>query len=726
MKNRIGIVTSVIVYLLILVAVGPLDVCTHGFYPNEVDIAQIADADILGTINVDDKGSKIVFSPQEKHFAGVELFLVNHFPENGGVMTMLIYDSEGIQIDKVEIDLSKVKDSIWYKTYTNANLRKGEQYTAIFSISGTDVSPCFLLVNQDYLGNEIISGDILISSAYAESTFSFQEKVLLFILMSAILGKIIICLVSNEKYRRILNYVVLYIVLVAGMAWNFMYNSFDNQNTEFSDFQSDSEALVSGTIFAERDGIYFREDTEQGYGLGKYYDLKGWLGSYGLSYCTDDNWLYGYSKTLPAIMVNSNQITKEIAVAGHYIQFSNGEEYQITETTANGANIVINLNSGRPLSQARNGSLDEAAFFDAEHNPLKKSLITAYASQYGLQGKVFRHIARHMSEKETISNLNLICALATASVFAIIVLLLVVKYNPLFAGCFYITFALSPWTVNFARNLYWVEFTWFIPMAVGLVCSLKIQSVKWKIGCYVAAFFSIAGKSLCGYEYISAVMMGLVSFMVIDFLTSLVKKDNQKTWLLFKSIFILGSVALLGFMVAICIHAPLKSGGSIAEGITKIIENDVLKRTNGGDLNDFAPVYWPSMNASIWEVYSKYFHFSTEIIAGVEGNLFPLLCLVPLVIFIYEFKDDKKDYQSLFMYVFFFLTSISWFCLAKSHSYIHTHMNYVMWYFGFVQVCIYVIVSAIVNAMKTNKEKDNNTYQIQVREIESKGKQGEK
>ena len=427
--------------------------------------------------------------------------------------------------------------------------------------------------------------------------------------------------------------------------------------------------------------------------------MKGSWKSYGLSYITDDNWLSGYNRTTPAIVVNTNMITKKIAVPGNYILFENGEEYQITKTTDNGTNIVISLNAERILSQARNGSLDNSVFMDANHNPLDKTLITAYRSQYGLQGKIFKRMARHMS----FSSLYLICALSSASVFVLIVLLLAIKYNSLFAGCFYVTFALSPWIVNFARNLYWVEFTWFIPMAVGLACSIKVQSEKWRIGCYVTAFISIVGKCLCGYEYISVVMMGLVSFIFVDLLMAVVKKDYRTATMLFKTTFILGAVALMGFMVAICIHAQLKGNGNIAAGIKSIIEEDVLRRTNGADLNEFNPIYWSSMNASVWETYCKYFHFSTEIIVGITGNLFPLLCIIPIVIFIYEFKNKKNDFQSVFMYIFFFLTSISWFCLAKSHSYIHTHINFVMWYFGFVQICFYVIVSRIVDAIRDSR-----------------------
>lgn len=707
-KKRIAIIVSIILCGIFLLLFGPMDVFTHGFYPDEIDVGQIADIDKIGQINVNDQNCKVIFSPKNDLFAGLEIFLVNQVPENGGTMTMKIADSNGKQIDEIEIDLSKVKDSVWYKVCTNADLKKGKQYTVTFDVANTDTIPSFLLINPDYLGDENIQGNVLISYAYSQSTFSNQEKVMIYILIIALLGLVLYFLIPDQRYRKVSKVIILFLILTVGMTWNFMYNSFDNQNKDFLGFQSDSETLATGVIYAERDGISFLRKTDKGYGLGRYSDLKGTLKSYGLSYISNDDWIEGYGKTIPAIVVNSNAVTKKIAVAGNIIQFKNGEEYQITEIVDDGKTIIINLNAERPLSQARNGSLDDCIFFDANHQAIDKSLITGYESQYGLQGKVFRHMARHMDKEDAIINLNLICAIATASVLVLIVLLLNFKYDTLFAGCFYIGFALSPWVVNFARNLYWVEFTWFIPMAVGIICSLKIESRKWRIACYLATFIAIVGKCLCGYEYISVVMMGLVSFMVFDLLIAMVKKDCARVKLLFRTTVIMGVIALIGFMVAICIHASLKGSGSIIEGIQKIIEKDVLRRTNGADLNDLNPIYWPSMNASVWEVYSKYFHFSSEIITGITGNMFPILCVVPIVIFVFEYRRKKYDFQSIFMYVFFFLTSISWFCLAKSHSYIHTHINYVLWYFGFVQICIYIIVSRIVGCFPI-KVKDENT-----------------
>ena len=47
------------------------------------------------------------------------------------------------------------------------------------------------------------------------------------------------------------------------------------------------------------------------------------------------------------------------------------------------------------------------------------------------------------------------------------------------------------------------------------------------------------------------------------------------------------------------------------------------------------------------------------------------------------------------MFLVFLATTLSWIILGKSHSYIHTHINFVLWYFGFVQICLYEIIQFI-------------------------------
>ena len=66
------------------------------------------------------------------------------------------------------------------------------------------------------------------------------------------------------------------LLMVGILTWNYMYNSMDNMNDRFNGFQADSETLVTGVIYAEEDGVYFNNDDERGFGMGRYFDLKGY------------------------------------------------------------------------------------------------------------------------------------------------------------------------------------------------------------------------------------------------------------------------------------------------------------------------------------------------------------------------------------------------------------------------------------------------------------------
>lgn len=191
-------------------------------------------------------------------------------------------------------------------------------------------------------------------------------------------------------------------------------------------------------------------------------------------------------------------------------------------------------------------------------------------------------------------------------------------------------------------------------------------------------------------------MLGLIAFLLIDLGTAMTGRNKKYAQQLFRTIFILGCFALAGFATAICIHASLRGEGNVLSGIKSIIESDVLRRVGGGNLNDFAEAYWPSLNASVWDVIKKYFHFETDIIAGMDANLFPILFLMPIMIFIYDCFKKRLESKEVYMYIVFLITGISWIVFGKSHSYIHTHMNFVVWYFGFIQCCMYIIIKHMI------------------------------
>ena len=77
--------------------------------------------------------------------------------------------------------------------------------------------------------------------------------------------------------------------------------------------------------------------------------------------------------------------------------------------------------------------------------PYTVGSLSPYISQYGLQGKVFRHIARYIDAEDVEECLWLLCTFSLALVLALITVLVGRKYNVLLGLCFGFTFLLSPW-----------------------------------------------------------------------------------------------------------------------------------------------------------------------------------------------------------------------------------------------------------------------------------------
>lgn len=702
-KKQWKVLFLIFITFLLILLLGPMDVFRHGYYCDVVEYDEISSEDRLGYADLQNGAYELKFSPVKKYFTGFEINLINQPKGNKGKLKFSIYNSNGKQVDEIRADLKQISATKWYKLYANKTLKKGEIYTLKISAEECATVPYLQLVDSDCLGKENISGNVLLGYAYAESTFDFQNKILIIMFLIALCGLICVRILDHNKHAIIVGRVAVFVLLTSVLTWNFMYNSMDNDNNDFEDFQSDSESLVTAVLAADHAHVGLREG-ELGYGLGvHYYNIKdNFHDKENLK--SDENWNNGYSCSSVSICIDSNIYTKQIAMVGNSVQFANGSMFQIINVSDDGDCISIDLNAERMLTESKYGELTEVIFYDQNMVQLPNGILTAYPSQYGLQGKIFKHLARHMEYEGAAENLKLICSMAAAVVFVLIVFLLSKRYNRVLGGVFFVTFLLSPWIVNFASNLYWVEFTWFLPMVIGLFCAWKVDNKYCRIFSYVAAFVAVTVKCLCGYEYITSVMMGLILFLLSDFVMACIKGDRKQQFLLFRTIFILGILALAGFITAICIHAPLRGNGSIAKGIKSIFIDDVLRRTTGADLNHYTEDYVVALGASVWETVCKYFHFNTQIITGIDGNLFPLLCIIPVLIFIIGLRRNSLDFEFVALYIVTFLTSVSWFVLAKSHSYVHTHINFVLWYMGYVQVCLYVIVDWIIDRIGVRRE----------------------
>lgn len=335
------------------------------------------------------------------------------------------------------------------------------------------------------------------------------------------------------KWRYLLKQIALFVCLTILLAWNYTFNSLDISNIQFETFQADSESLVRGVIIAEHNNIAIPQT-----GLGLYQDASGTLFGASLNeFVTDENWDHGYSRIAPMVVIENNPYTQKVCREGNYIRFSNGDEIGILATFPYGNYLNVQLDAAGVLTESIYGDLHDIEFLNMQMEPQPKGELYVYPSQFGLQGRVFRSVAKYMDYNTSIQYLKLLCSIGTAGVFCLICFLLYRKYNGLLAGCFYITFLLSPWIVNFARNLYWVEFTWFLPIAVGLLCAIKIDSKRWRFLSYIVGWAAIFIKCLCGYEYLTAIMLGMISFLLADWFEALRHHERQNAKRLFFTVF---------------------------------------------------------------------------------------------------------------------------------------------------------------------------------------------
>ena len=284
---------------------------------------------------------------------------------------------------------------------------------------------------------------------------------------------------------------------------------------------------------------------------------------------------------------------------------------------------------------------------------------------------------------------RLLCCLLFAAVLLPIIIQLNKRYGKMFAFSFAVVSLLSNWIINFSRNLYWVEFTWFIPLLLSL---LWLNYKDRRMFIYPLYFVSIFVKCLCGYEYLSTIMLSGILFIFVELF--LVGKKEKKDYLI--GLVIIGLLCLLGFICALGIHAYMYGDGDLIDGLEGVKSNLVMRRTYGNSSN-FANKYADSLNASVFAVLFRYFVFNIR--SPLDGPIIFVFFILTIIVLCYQRKALKKNNNfEICLFVISLLAPLSWLVLAKAHSYIH--MNFVIFYMGWVQSCLYIIMRFVTIKLK--------------------------
>ena len=443
-------------------------------------------------------------------------------------------------------------------------------------------------------------------------------------------------------------------------------------------------------------------DTEAtGYGL---MDINRYIGSSD-QLLTNDEFTNGYHNSKNCIAVENNEFTSAYYEVGNILEFYSGNSAKITNIEWDESYLYVDYEFiGDANASGSQGSLIYLLVRDGKTGEaIEPGSVFPYESQLGLQGKLFSMFPKTMSLKTAMSMFQWILAFSLALVVVFICVGLYYKYNADFAVVFYMVTLFSPWVIGFSTNLYWMEVTWFLPLLVGIYCSNHIESKKARIASYLLSFATVAFKCACGYEYITVVMLGTIVFLLADLTMAFIRKQKEQFKLIFRTTSFVGLFALLGFIVVILLHARLRGGGNILAGVETIYREDVLRRTLGGDANMFQDIYAESLEASILYVLARYFWFKTPLLLGIPGKAFILLVAVSFAMVLYKVARKKETGEILAIYIWFGIMCVSWFVLGKAHSYVHTFLNFVLWYMGYVQMIFYVPIHEIATMIRRLK-----------------------
>jgi hypothetical protein len=367
----------------------------------------------------------------------------------------------------------------------------------------------------------------------------------------------------------------------------------------------------------------------------------------------------------------------------------------------------------------------------------KQSVFREYRSQFGLQLYVYNFIGKTINYDVRI--LQAFSSFLMSLIVSLFFIIINREFSLKHALAFCIPLIISPWVVVFAKNLYWVEAAWYLPTIVAFFFGrTAFTSFKSAALLGIMLFLGFLLKMLCGYEYITTIALS-ACVPIIYYATKY--KINA-----IKSFYILSLAGLsffLAFCLALTIHAnslstDLNNGfreiyytttKRVAIGNPELAAKEACKGSDNP--SECQKIYINSLKSNNLTVVGKYFimpHFlpwidrisitskmSTSdrillmklksdhsfqtlyyIISRVD--LFNIILFVIekagfiiFCIFAFIASFNKKSSLSLGILVAF-SAALSWYFLAKGHSYIHYHMNYVLWYLPFIPLSMLIFI----------------------------------
>lgn len=384
------------------------------------------------------------------------------------------------------------------------------------------------------------------------------------------------------------------------------------------------------------------------------------------------------------------------------------EEWQLDSSSLVLASVQVHLTGGNEsqyglyrLQPEKLHSLELDGLSIEDLNKQQFSSIP-YVSSLGFQGIMAQGVADagfwHLKD------LRLINAALFSVVFSTFIVLMSKITNVFFGATLGLVAVSSPWIVVAARNPYWVLWTWYLPL-IFLVGFYLSRDKLWRLAFASFAFISFVLRFGAGYEFLTSLaLFGAVIPLLAKSLSSNWPHKWRKT--LRESLFGF-LISISAFLFTLSIHSFYRGDGNLLQGLINIYNEDVVRRTSG-----FAGE--PESSASIFEMLKRYlFEWRTDFLSiGYQapfdfefGSTSPwaLLALSTCILIFMWIKNIGSWLNLLTLLLSGILVSMSWYVMAKAHSFYHPHINFVLWYLLLAPALIYIPIFGTFEILRNRK-----------------------
>lgn len=406
---------------------------------------------------------------------------------------------------------------------------------------------------------------------------------------------------------------------------------------------------------------------------------------------------------LNPFQVYNNERTFEQIFANSPETWSNDSESYVLGSLIESIKYGISYGAGR-LSRVHETDGDNWFYnvqitykYFVEDNIESANNFELYYSQLGGQGIMFRLVNRALikfdgyTRLDIMRNINVILLSIVLSILGVYIMNITNFVTSIF---FIMGFLFNQWIPISVTNLYWVSWSWFLPMAISSVyCLINNPNKKISFLFYLLIFISIVFKASSGYEFISTVLVAMMIPFIHKELSNFIGITKSIQKLLIPSL-----VGIFGFIFTFILHIYRYTleGWDLNDSLN-FIKVVIIKRTNGSliPLGIDVEAWERALSEPYLSLFKRYFNASSlNIIINneiYEVNFWVIFLLIIIsgfiltaLIFINKNKDNKKSLNFLIITIISVLAPFSWYVLARGHAAAHLLLDPILFYVPFI------------------------------------------